>query len=77
MVLSARYNVMSVVPLIADVPLMTAEPADVVTVQSAVCADGLDSTAFTQTCVASMRGLVIVAGREDTFEADTSMTPIF
>lgn len=66
---------MSVVPFIE--PLISADPADVVTVQSDVCANGLESTALTQTCVARMRELEIVAGRELTPVVDTSITPIF
>lgn len=66
---------MFVEPLI--VPDTVSDPADVVTVQSPVCALGLDSTALTQTCVASMRESVMSVGREDTLFFETSITPIF
>ena len=66
---------MSVLPLI--VPDMVADPFAVVTVQSPVCADGFDSTAFTHTWSSSIAALVMVAGSDDTFDVLTSTTPIF
>lgn len=53
---------MFVVPLID--PLMVSDPADVVTVQSAVCAEGVDRTELTTTWFAVMFALLIVCGSE-------------
>ena len=66
---------MSVVPLIE--PLIAAEPADVVTVQSDVCTDGFDRTDFTHTWSSSIAALDMVTGSDDTFDVLTSTMPIF
>lgn len=61
---------MAVEPLIE--PEILTEPADVVTVQSPVCAEGFDRTELMTTCFVEILELLIVCGSESNALAETT-----
>ena len=67
---------MSVDPLIAPDGPIRARPLDVVTVQSAVCADGLERIAFRTTCLAVISSWFMSVVRDETPLLLTTSTPL-
>ena len=72
----ARYSLSVVEPDIALVPVIWSEPFEVDTSQSAVCADGVPSSAFSTTISDVIFEFVTVFGSELKLDTDTTRTLI-